>query len=299
MRRLVVFPGGFGEPAQCLSDYVTCLRTLDVQGLLLLTFLGKWLVFGGIALLLLFFMRLGRGILIPSGVIFAFFWLGYFLWRGISDSSLYRLLRYLNLYYFLRPDMAVGVYRNLNLCGYPVACRAIWSAAVVGMMAGGTALLAATRQMRPRGTGKKAIFWAQWRGKAGRRKKAPHVWAKRLLAAEFYKAWRMRRILLVSVIAAGFQIWNYSGKEWFQGAAVRMTGHEYQSGMRGMLRTMSSSGRRYFTDKILVLASVCLAVLLIAYAPDLWLVGRIWGWDSACPICYTISAGRPTVSGDC
>lgn len=392
--------GDLGRPVQLLSDYVTCLWDLSVGGLLVLTFLGKWLVFGATGLFLLCVMRLRRGILMPSGAVFALFWVEYFLWKGIADSSLYRLLRYLNLYYLLRPDMAFGIYRNLNLLGQPVSGWVIWSVAAAGLAMGSGIFLIAVRKVLPKKAqrGKLvSVSMAVRKRMAGQRKGRPHSWAKHLLAAEFYKAWRMQGIFLLFAVVLTFQIWNYSGKELFLGiserlyqnylmkwqreidgrdeelrelireeekevqealrqagasqaaelryeafsraqarfyelqrvagvrtahpwliydgaykllvddpeqdaatgclaflllliTAVRMTGYEHQSGMRVMLRTMSRAGGRYFLDKILVLGSVCLVILLIVYMPDFWLIGKTWGWDAISVPVYSLPA---------
>lgn len=392
--------GNIMRPVQALSDYVTCLWDLNVCGLLFLTFLGKWLIFGAISLLLLGLLRLERSVVAPCGVVFALFWLGYFLWRGIADSSLYRPLRYLNLYYLLRPDMAFCVYRNLNLFEWPVSCWIVWSVGVGGFLIGSMILLVLARNVLPREAGNRriAVFWENTRKKVVRKRRGrPHIWAKSLLAAEFYKAWWMRKLFFLFVIMLALQIWNYSGKEWFQGAeermyqnylvkwqreidgrdeelrtlireeekrvqealaeaggsnaaelryeafiraqarffetervagirdknpwliyegvyellvadpkqdtatgclafllllvaVIRMTGHEYPSGMRVMLRTMERAGRRYFTDKIVVLWSVCLAILLIVYVPDLWLTAKTWPLDTLGVPVYSLPA---------
>lgn len=369
--------GDIGRPVQALSDYVTYLGSMNVGGLFVVSFLSKWLVFSLLGILLVLFVRLLRNMVAPSVLIFVLFGLGYFLWQGISDSSVWRLLRYINLYYLLRPDMALCVYRNLNVLGWPVAGSVIRIGAVVFMGVVGVASLVATRYVSPQGN--------QTRRKILRRTQMkPKVLG--LLQTEFHKAWRVRHLAVLLLIVLGYQIWIYSEKEiwlypeeriyqnylnqwereldgenvdlWqiiqeeetelvlglsgqshiysmeaaqyifsaFSGAKGRvealqevakereeapylfyegvydvlvddegqdiltgcmafflllvavthMTGQEYQSGMRTMIQTTKRGKDRFLKDRMIVLFSICLGILLVVYVPDLWLTFRTW-----------------------
>lgn len=372
--------GDLGRPVQFLSDYVTYLGSINVGGLLFLVFWGKWLVFSVLGLILLVLVRLSRNMVAPSVGIFALFGLGYFVWQAVGDSSAWRLLRYVNLYYLLRPDVAFCVYRNLNVLGWPVAGRVIWLVSVLGTGGIGVGTLAATRHVSPESN--------RVRRKTALKKKerAPKPKVRSLLRTEFRKAWWVRHLAVLFVAVLVYQVWIYSEKEiwlypeervyrnylnqwereldgedaelmaivseeetelmlglagqskkysmeaaqyilpafsaaqgrvlalqevakareerpylFYEGvydvlvddeaqdtvtgcmafllilvAVTHMTGHEYQSGMRTMIQTTGRGRRRYLRDKMVVLLSICLMIMLVVYVPDLWLTVKTW-----------------------
>ena len=75
-----------------------------------------------------------RGTIGPVCGIIAILLGEYLLYTLITSLSKWRLLRYLNFFYFLDGCEILTVYQNLNCFGYPVSFVRIWSGVCFAMM---------------------------------------------------------------------------------------------------------------------------------------------------------------------
>lgn len=373
--------GDLSRPVQTVSSYVKCLFSLSAGGLLAVHFLWKWVWYFLFIVLQMAVMKGSRKEFLADGLILGCWGLGLFLWNGIAENSVYRIWRYINVYYLLRPDQIWAGYNNIRVGNGWVSGWLFAGAATVLLLAG--------------------CLWALWllrrrilqrkptRSIARRRRSGPTFLG--LLSAEYRKAFVVLRIGLVFLalfalqwdrsredvirlgsddmilrsyqvrwereltrsdeeleelireeekelsrarkdeseiysrqmaesLANGFAEASWRYREAVQTARKReepvlyffdkaydrlvndplrdirhgaeasllivllmacLAGQEHAAGMRRMLKTTSRGEAQYYRNKILVLSTFVILTMILVYGPDVRLVGKTYGFETA------------------
>lgn len=178
--------GGLGRPIQMISDYVKCLFTVNVGGMLFVYFLWKWLWFFLLILLQMAAMKWLQREVWADGLIAGLWGLGFFLWENIAENSIHRIWKYINVYYLLRPDEIWAGYNNIRVGSWWVNGWLFASVVTVVLLAISMWLLWLSRErtlMKAR-----AFVW---------RKKRTKPSFLGLKTAEFFKCYRVLHIGLL------------------------------------------------------------------------------------------------------
>lgn len=114
---------GFGDlnrMVQSIPAYHSCILKISVLQYFLMFFLVKVLVYFAISLLVFWLCLSFRQILKIFGGFLALAGLEAAAWYGISVNSIFSVLKYLNLFYFLQTDTLLMDYQNINIVSFPV-----------------------------------------------------------------------------------------------------------------------------------------------------------------------------------
>lgn len=192
--------GDLSRPVAAISSYVRCLYPFSVGGLLLVTFFWKWLCF---YVLLIFQTGIrkwcGRELL--ADCLPVVWWgAGFLCWHSITDNSVWRILRYSNIYYFLRADQVWGNYNNIVIFGKAVSGSLFCLISLLVLCGLGLLGLYLLRN-RP----------IKSREEKQKRKKQHRPPFRGLLSGEFYKCYRILRIGLLLLLLLGAQFFRYQG----------------------------------------------------------------------------------------
>lgn len=115
---------GFGSlerAVQSVPDYQSCTYAISVKsffaGFLFLK-IGIYILF---ATLFLVFGLWARGVMQFVGGIFLFLGFELALWIWVPDNNFCAIIKYVNIIRFLKTDLVMMTYKNLNIFGFPVS----------------------------------------------------------------------------------------------------------------------------------------------------------------------------------
>lgn len=126
--------GGFERAIQSVPEFQTCGISLTVGTYIALLGVVKGLALMAVSLGIWVSILAVRGTTSPVCGIIAILLGEYLLYTRITPLSKWRLLRYLNFFYFMDGCEILTVYQNLNCFGYPVSFLRIWSGVWFAMM---------------------------------------------------------------------------------------------------------------------------------------------------------------------
>lgn len=125
---------------QSVPEFQTCGISLTVGEYILFLGILKSLSLIAVSMGIWGSILVIRGTLLPVCSIIGVLLIQYLLYTCITPLSKWRLLRYLNFFYFINGCEVITVYQNLNFFGYPVSFLSVWAGVLI-VMAGGLLVL--------------------------------------------------------------------------------------------------------------------------------------------------------------
>lgn len=208
--------GDLSRPIQAISSYIKCLFRLSVAEMLAVHFLWKWLWFFLFIVVQMALMKALRKEILADGLLLGVWGLGLFFWKQIAENSIYRIGKYINVYYLLRPDQIWAGYNNIRVGTWWISGWLFAAAATAILLTGS---LWALWKLRRR------ILLKRRTWNFTRKRSGPSF--KGLLTAEYRKAFRILPIGLVFLALFALQ-WERSRDDLLWLGSEEMACRSYQ-----------------------------------------------------------------------